>query len=241
MSIDPKQLVKYVVWLAGQFDAAVTETRLIKYLYLIDLYHARIKQGETLTGWPWAFVDFGPYCKEAYDAMEQAVKLNLIEENYYDSKYEDRDKFRLLSIEKDEQDEEPPIAKDLHIYIISQLQQIIRQYGDDTARLLDSVYYDTEPMRYALPKQQLDFSIAKMPEILPTIKMKKISPETLKKGTGIMDKLKKKFRDAAKDSLKRNKLRLKCGLYDDAYNRALEYLDEEDLETGLKGVAKLEL
>ncbi|MCG2820897.1 MAG: hypothetical protein L6371_03310, partial [Candidatus Atribacteria bacterium] len=176
-----------------------------------------------------------------YDAMEQAVKLNLIEENYYDSKYEDRDKFRLLSIEKDEQDEEPPIAKDLHIYIISQLQQIIRQYGDDTARLLDSVYYDTEPMRYALPKQQLDFSIAKMPEILPTIKMKKISPETLKKGTGIMDKLKKKFRDAAKDSLKRNKLRLKCGLYDDAYNRALEYLDEEDLETGLKGVAKLEL
>ena len=240
MIMDTKQLVKYVVWLAGQFDSAVTETRLIKYLYLIDLYHARIKKGKTLTGWPWAFVYFGPYCSEAYDAIEQAVKFNLIEEKYYDSKYEGKDKFRKFIIEKDEQDLEPPITKDLHIYIITQLQHVIRQYGDDTACLLDFVYYDTEPMQDAIPKQKLDFSIAQMPEILPAIKMKKISPETLKKGAGLLNNLKKKHIDAVKDSEVRRKKMDKYGLYDNEYKKALEYLDGEDLGTGLEDIAKIE-
>ena len=240
MGIDPKQLVKYVVWLAGQLDKAVTETRLIKYLYLIDLYHAQIKQGTTLTGWPWAFVNYGPYCAEAYDAMEKAVKFNFIEEKFYDSKYESRDKFRLLSIIKDEQDDEPVIEKELHIYITSQLQKIMRQYGDDTASLLDYVYYDTEPMRDAAPYEKLDFSKAQKPEILPAINMKKISPEALKKGAGIIDKLKAKYQDAVNEGIRRNKQRVKCGLYDDAYDKAVKYLDEDDLETGLEGTAKIE-
>jgi hypothetical protein len=240
MDIDPNQLVKYVVWLAGQFDKAVTETRLIKYLYLIDLYHAQIKQGKTLTGWPWSFVHYGPYCSEAYDAMEQAVKLDFIEENYYDSKYENKDKFRLLSIGKDERDDEPAIEKELHIHITSQLQQIMRQYGDDTASLLDHVYYDTEPMRDAAPYDKLDFSKAQKPVILPAIKMKKLSPEALKKGAGILDKLKEKYQEAVSEGIRRNKQRVKCGLYDDDYEKAVKYLDEDDLETGLEGTAKVE-
>ncbi len=239
--MDTKQLVKYIVWLSGQFDAAVTETRLIKYLYLIDLYHARIKKGETLTGWPWAFVHFGPYCSEAYDTIEQAVELNLIEEKYYDSKFERKDKFRLFSIGKAEQDREPSITKKLHLYIITQLQKIIKQCGDDTACLLDFVYYDTEPMRDALPKQKLDFSIAQMPEILPAIRMKKISPESLKKGAGLLNNLSKKHKDAVKESEKRYREREEYGLYDNEYNKALEYLDGEDLEIGLEGIAKIKL
>lgn len=237
---DPKQLVRYAAWQAGQLDLAVTETRLIKYLYLIDLYHARLNNGQTLTGWPWAFVNFGPYCSEAYTAIEDSVKLGFIEENYYDSKYEEREKFRLLSIEKEARDEEPALAEELHIVITSQLQKIMRQFGDDTAQLLDYVYYDTEPMRDARPHQKLDFSLAQRIEIQPTIKMKKLSPETLKKGAGIIDKLKKKHTDALAESIKRYKNREKCGLYDDQYKKALQYLDGEDLEIGLKGIAKLE-
>ena len=240
MPSDPKQLVQYVVWLSGQFDMAVTETRLIKYLYLIDLFHARIRQGKTLTGWPWAFVDFGPYCTDAYDALQQAVSLNLVEENYQDSQYESRDKYRLLSIAKDEEDEEPPISKELHIYITSQLQQIIRKYGDDTACLLDFVYYDTEPMRDAVPGQKLDFSTVQKPEILPSVQMKKISPELLKKGADIIESLKKKFQDAAMQSQNRKQQRTECGFYDEEYEKALQYLEGEDLGTGLSGVARIE-
>jgi uncharacterized phage-associated protein len=240
MAIDPKELVKYVVWLAGQHDAAVTETRLIKYLYLADLFHARIRQGKTLTGWPWAFVYFGPYCTEAYDALQQAVSLSLIEENYRDSKYEGSDKYRLLSIAKDEEDEDPPISKELHISITSQLQQIIRKYGDDTACLLDFVYFDTEPMRNAMPGQKLDFSIAQKQEILLEVPMKKIPPELLKRGAGIIERLKKKYQDAARDSETRYKLRAKCGLYDEEYEKVLQYTEGEDLGTGLKGVARIE-
>lgn len=239
MVSDPKKLVKYVVWLAGQFDMAVTETRLIKYIYLIDLYHARLRNGQTLTGWPWAFVNFGPYCREAFTAMEEAVKVGLIEENYYDSKFEGRDKFRLLSIVKEERDEEPAIANELHISITSQLHQIIRKYGDDTACLLDHVYYDTEPMRDAQPYQKLDFSLAQKPEILPSLKMKRLSPETLQKGAGIIDKLKKKYQDAANNSRMRITHRAKCGLYDDEFHKAMTYLNDEDLGIGLEGVAKV--
>jgi len=237
MNMDPAELVKYIVWLSSQFDMAVTETRLVKYLYLIDLYHARIKGGKTLTGWSWFFVHFGPYCREAYDGMEQAVKSGLVEEKYYDSKYKDKDKFRLFSVPEDE--EEPPIAEDLHIYISSQLQQIIKKYGDDTACLLDYVYYDTEPMRDALPKQRLDFTIAHKPEVLPQIEMKKLTPDAIERGAGILDKLKKKLKDASMESLERNRQKAESGLYDEEYQKALEYLEGEDLGTGLEGAAKV--
>ena len=239
MAVDPKQLIKYVVWQAGEFGKAVTETRLIKYLYLIDLYHARLRNGQTLTGWPWAFVHYGPYCSEAYAAMEEAAKYGFIEENYYESKHEDRDKFRLLSIDREERDEEPALAEELHIGIISPLQQIIRKHGDDTASLLDYVYYDTEPMRDAQPYQKLDFGLAQKVEILPRIEMKKLPSTTLKRGAGLIDKLKKKHKDALGDSLRRNKQKVKCGLYDDEYKQALKYFDDEDLPTGLEGVAKV--
>lgn len=240
MAVDTKQLIKYVVWQAGELGTAVTETRLIKYLYLIDLYHARLRNGQTLTGWPWAFVHYGPYCSEAYAAMEEAVTYGFVEENYYDSKYEGRDKFRLLSIDREERDEEPALAEELHIGITAPLQQIIRKYGDDTASLLDYVYYDTEPMRDARPYQRLDFGLAQKAKILPAIKMKKLSPASLQKGAGIIDKLKKKHKAAVDDSVKRNKQKAKCGLYDDEYDKALQYLDKEDLPTGLEGVAKVE-
>ena len=240
MAVDSKQLVKYVVWLAGQFDTAVTETRLIKYLYLIDLYHARLRNGQTLTGWPWAFVNYGPYCSEAYTAMQDALTYGFVEENYYNSKYENREKFRLLSIDRQEQDEEPEIGKELHISIISELQQIIRKYGDDTACLLDYIYYDTEPMRNARPYQKLDFDLAQKTEILSAIEMKKLSPATLQKGAGLIDKLIKKHKVALNDNENRYKQKVKCGLYDDEYEKARQYLDEDDLPTGLEGVARVE-
>lgn len=240
MTLDLKKLVQYAVWLANQFDMAVTETRLIKYLYLIDYFNAQVNQGKILTGWSWAFVNFGPYCSEAFDALEQSVEAGLVEEHYYDSKYEDKDKYRLFKVVRDSRDGEPSIERDLHIHVRSQLQKIMRLYGDDTTRLLDYVYYDTEPMQDVLPKQGLDFSLVQIHEILPTIKMKKISPDSLKRGAGIMDVLKKRHQGAIADSSKRYKLRAGCGLYDEEYNRALKYLDGEDLETGLKGVAKIE-
>jgi hypothetical protein len=235
MNYDSKQLVKYIVWKATQNGKALSWTRLIKFLYLADLYHAQIRNGKIITNWPWSFVHFGPYCSEAYETVQAAEAEGLIEKRTYESKYEDRDEFDLFFCNDPE---EPLIGKKLHIHIISYLDRAIKRWGDDTASLLDYVYFETDPMRHALPKQKLDFLTAKKPDIPPRIEMKKIPVESLNSGQGLIEKLKEKHRAAVKENIDREKQRLECGLYDEHYEQVLQHLDEEDLATGLSGIVK---
>ena len=72
--MEPFDLIDYVVWYASTRGEELTPIRLVKFLYLADLYYARREKGKTLTGWPWAFVYYGPFCGEAMDAIEKAVR-----------------------------------------------------------------------------------------------------------------------------------------------------------------------
>ena len=65
-----RDLIRYIVWYATENEMALTTIRLVKFLYLADLYYARVHRGKTLTGFPWAFVYYGPYCKQSMDAIE---------------------------------------------------------------------------------------------------------------------------------------------------------------------------
>jgi hypothetical protein len=56
MKIEPGKLIQFIVCQATEFEASLTPIRVIKFLYLADLYDARENKGETLTGWPWAFI-----------------------------------------------------------------------------------------------------------------------------------------------------------------------------------------
>lgn len=56
MRVDPAKLIQFVVYQATEFGASLSSIRVVKFLYLADLFHARENKGETLTGWPWAFV-----------------------------------------------------------------------------------------------------------------------------------------------------------------------------------------
>jgi len=56
MGVDPVELIQFVVCQATECGASLSPIRVIKFMYLADLYHARENKGETLTGWPWAFV-----------------------------------------------------------------------------------------------------------------------------------------------------------------------------------------
>jgi hypothetical protein len=62
--VDPLKLIQFIVCQATEFGASLSPIRVVKFLYLADLYHARENKGETLTAWPWKFVYFGPYCTE---------------------------------------------------------------------------------------------------------------------------------------------------------------------------------
>ncbi len=65
MRVDPAKLIRFIVCQATEVGFSLSPIRVIKFLYLADLYHARENKGETLTGWPWEFVYFGPYCRES--------------------------------------------------------------------------------------------------------------------------------------------------------------------------------
>lgn len=61
MSTNVLELIQYITWLATERGEVLSPIRLVKFLYLTDLYHARKNEGDTLTGWPWKFVHYGPF------------------------------------------------------------------------------------------------------------------------------------------------------------------------------------
>jgi len=153
MRVDPVKLIQFIVCQTTEFEASLSPIRVVKFLYLADLYHARENKGKTLTGWPWKFVYFGPYCSESITALNEAVNDGLIDAKSFESKYDEKDRF-LYSCRSEK---EPDIAKDLSLYVWSSLKEAIKKWADDTPGLLDHVYYDTEPMKDVKRGDLLDF------------------------------------------------------------------------------------
>ena len=93
MQVDLVELIQFIVCQAMESGASLSPSRVVKFLYLADLYHARENDGQTLTGWPWKFVYFGPYCTESLLASKRAADDGLIEAKPFESKYDGRDRF----------------------------------------------------------------------------------------------------------------------------------------------------
>jgi uncharacterized phage-associated protein len=50
MRSDPVKLIQFIVCQATELGTSLTPTRVVKFLYLADVYHARENKGETVTG-----------------------------------------------------------------------------------------------------------------------------------------------------------------------------------------------
>jgi hypothetical protein len=59
MWVDAVKLIQFIVCHATEFGASLSPIRVVKFLYLADLYRARENKGETLTGWPWKLTKHG--------------------------------------------------------------------------------------------------------------------------------------------------------------------------------------
>jgi hypothetical protein len=194
MGVDPIKLIQFIVCQATEFGASLSPIRVVKFLYLTDLYHARENKGETLTGWPWKFVYFGPYCSESITALNETVNDGLIDAKSFESKYDEKDRFLYTChLEK-----EPDTANDLSLYVWSSLKEAIKKWADDTPGLLDHVYYDTEPMEDVKRGDLLDFSNARIPIELPKLEMKKISKSKAEKAKQLISALREQYRDEAR-------------------------------------------
>lgn len=229
-------LIRYIAWYATQQDIKLTTNRLVKFLYLADLYYARINNGKTITGFPWRFIYYGPYCREAGNAIDKAAVDGLICKETYDSNFGEEKEYHLFWCSDDDAEE---LGERIHIGVIGQLQKAIKKFGDDTPQLLDYVYFDTEPMKDAKKIDLLDFSKAERPDPIEKIQLKKMSSETIKQAR---EKIKKLSDGLNSDRKRLIKSELEAEKYkDEVYYKFLKLLDGEELEVGLKGTAKIQM
>jgi hypothetical protein len=229
MKIDILELTQYIVCYATEKGVKLSPIRLVKFLYLADLYWARENEGATLTKWPWKFVHYGPFCTESLYAIEKAFQSELIQRTAYESKYVDEDYF-LYWCKESRTDTE----RNLPIYLTSPLHEAISKWGDDTYGLLDYVYFETEPMLEARKGDLLDFSKAKSPEVSQDIVMVKLSAKQIAIGKEIVEKLKSKYREGFKSQAQSPQ-----PIYDEVYLKGTKVLDEEDLQGDLSGKAEI--
>jgi hypothetical protein len=233
MKRDILELIQYITWLATERGEVLSPIRLVKFLYLADLYHARRNEGATLTGWPWRFVHYGPFCRESLDAIRTAVDEGLIEAIPYVSHFDDEEHL----LYRCDVDKQPGGVSEIPFYVTGPLQGAVRKWGGDTFALLDHVYFETEPMMAVQPGDLLDFSKAREPRPSKDVFMKKLSKQKLVRGKELISKIKVNQSRRRSDSLGFLRER---PLYDEAYFEAVNYLNESPLDFSIQGEAKIE-
>jgi len=120
-------------------------TRLVKLLYLADLEWRRTHKGEPIANLTWKFLRFGPYANELADLLG-GPELEVTE-------LEQGKDARRFTFGKETEKSGLPSE------IVGLLNQLVKKWGDvQLNKLLDYVYFDTEPMENAKRYELLDFS-----------------------------------------------------------------------------------
>ncbi len=229
--IAPETLVSFIVEEASARGELLSPIRLVKFLYLADVYHARYHGGQTLTGWPWRFVFYGPYCREAMAAIDRARSQGLLTMKPYRSKY-DHEEHVLYGGSGQEL---ASLRNALPLSVYGGLSSAIARWGSDTQGLLDHVYFDTEPMKGVTRGSILDFSKCIPQERPPEISMKKLSRDQLARAREAVKGLRQQLDSGITEQQKR----WRGEIVDGTYVQFLEALREPALESGLEGRAEL--
>lgn len=228
-------LIRYIVWFATEREMELTTVRLVKFVYLADLYYARVHGGKTLTGLPWAFVHYGPYCSAVMQEIETLAAGGQVCRTPVPSKFEEKDYFLFTCREASAEKLESGIPSE----VLYPLRESIRKFGDDTQALLDYVYFDTEPMEDVRKGDLLDFSKARPVQRMKPVELKKPSKKDVEKGkkhiAQLVAKMRRNKQDLAREAA------VSAELIDDVFLQALDIMDGDDLQTGLQGVARIEL
>lgn len=229
--MDPGILVQFIAEEAAARGEVLSPIRVVKFLYLADVYHARYHGGQSLTGWPWRFVHYGPYCREALAAIDRVRSRGLVTTISFQSKYDGEEHLLYKGAGKDLAE----LRNALPLSIVGPLAASIARWGSDTQGLLDHVYFETEPMKFAERGDLLDFSQCVSPEQPTEVIMKKLTRDQLAKAREAVSKLREKLGAG----LAEQEIRWKGEILDQSYAHFLEALRDPALETGLEGKAEL--
>lgn len=216
--------------LAGQRGGRLTKIRLVKFLYLLDLYWAQAEK-RTRTNWPWVFVHYGPYCRESTDAIDLAVKNGYLSAQAFESNFSDED-YRLYGPGHKVSDADVDGAMDaMPIHVSSRLRSAVKRWYDDTYGLLDYVYFRTGPMKQARPGERLSFANEQMPD-MESLRPVQMLPLSKKKKLALREAIQKIGSENIASSQSPE-------LFDEEYFNFISMLAGPETETGLTGTAEL--
>ncbi|MCK4653842.1 MAG: DUF4065 domain-containing protein [Candidatus Cloacimonetes bacterium] len=176
--IDFKTILARILKTFKENEISFGKTRLLKIAYLVELFYYR-NEMKRLTGEKWVFYKFGPYLMN-YDNILNDKKIFVVEDM--------KDDFTKISL--NESATIPELSKEINLII----SRTVKSYGDiDFYKLLDFVYYDTEPMIDVKERlDKLDFSSVK-PQKYYDIKEFKNLDE-------VLEKLNLKYRERFKNA-----------------------------------------
>lgn len=194
---------------------SLTTTELVKYLYLLDYYHAQETSGQSFTGIEWKFLHFGPFSPTIPEALGYLVHSSQLDEKVFQSQAKDGYLYSLTN--KFYLDTTDLVSR----YVRLNLEKAIRDFKRDLSKLLNFVYFKTEPMIVALPNDTLDFSLCRKFDIT-AIKPLPMKPLNQSKVESLRER--RRAAIAAKKE-KLNKL-VWSGLYDADYFDAMKIKDD---------------
>lgn len=155
----------------------LTTTALVKFAYLVDYFTAVETNGRPFTATPWQFLHFGPYHSSVSTVIESLVGSGAIDESSGGSTDKDYYLFSLASHKSAPNLDELGVPPNARMELVNKF----RECATDLTKLLNFVYYHTEPMQDIKPRQTLSFSgCEKVPwQSIRPVAMNKISPDKL--------------------------------------------------------------
>jgi len=199
-------------------EGYVTKTKLIKYLYLIDVEFYR-RHKRTFTGFNWVFYDFGPWSyeyNEVFDEMSKSPLFRIKEGNHlqYDTQF-------ILCTEREEFDAIFDEVSDEHT-----TKRIVDKWAlEHLNNLLNYVYFKTEPMVGAERYKPLDFTKIHTLEPIPKFKLSH-GMEDPKKVASIRNHIKERILSLKKSQPEDTTYTPPN--YDDAYFELIERMNRDE-------------
>lgn len=206
-------------------DRQLGPIHLIKYVYLADLAYAERHDGETFTGVPWRFYNFGPWASEVHQRIEPALLAINADLKSFPSNYGDKAEWHRWSAVDDTM--MPEIERSLPFIVTTTIKRNVHKFGQSTPDLLASVY-STFPMLRAAPDEHLIFQSS---ESLGSVSTEedKLAPLSARKRKKLKEGM-ARLRAMSTEKLaeKRRKRLVKPATiprYDDVYTDGLIWLD----------------
>jgi hypothetical protein len=178
--IDFKTILSNILKHFKEYGTGYGKTRLLKIAYLVELFYYR-NEMKRLTSEEWIFYKFGPYLMN-YDNILNDKKIFVVKDM--------KDDFTKVTL--NDSATIPELPSEINLII----NHIVKEYGDmDFYKLLDYVYYDTEPMIDVKKRlDKLDFSLVKPKKYYDIKEFKNIDK--------VLEKLNLKYQERFKNARK---------------------------------------